>query len=89
MEKIWRIIHSYAVKKEKERLLFILGVFLRKDGLIRFAQQCNNVDGHSMVSEMDGYRIFSLGLTTFELQQFVYACILKASILVLAGLRLY
>jgi len=32
---------------------------------------------------------FSLGLTTFELQQFVYACVLKANILALvpAGLR--
>jgi len=38
MVKIWPFIHSDAVEKEKERLPFILGVFLRKDGLIGFAR---------------------------------------------------
>jgi len=50
MVKIWRIIHLYAVEKEKD--FFILGIFLRKDGLIGFAQRCNDFDGHSMVSIM-------------------------------------
>jgi len=72
MAKIWQIIHLNAVEKEKERLSFIFRVFPRKDGLIGFARRCND---------------FSLCLTTFELQQFVYACVLKASILALAGLR--
>ena len=38
--------------KGKERLPFILGVFLRKDGLIRFTLWCDDVDGHSIVSKM-------------------------------------
>jgi len=33
------------------------------------------------------HQLVSLDLTKIELQQFVYACILKASILALAGLR--
>jgi len=52
MVKIWQIIHSNAVEKEKERLLFIFGVFLGKEGLIGFARQCDDFDGHSMVSKM-------------------------------------
>jgi len=38
--------------KEKERLPFIFGVFLRKEGLIWFIRQCDDFDGYSMVSKM-------------------------------------
>jgi len=37
------------LKKEK---VFILCIFLRKDGLIGFAWQCDNFDSHSMVNKM-------------------------------------
>jgi len=48
MAKIWWIFYSHAFEKEKG-LFFILGVFLRKDGLIGLL---DDVDAHSMVSKM-------------------------------------
>jgi len=51
MSKIWPFIHSDAFEKE-ERLFFIFSGFLNKDDFIGFTRQCDDFDGHSMVSKM-------------------------------------
>jgi len=87
MAKIWPFIHLDAFVKEEERLLLrIFSGFLKKDDFIGFTRRCEDFDGHSMVSKMV-IEFFSIGLTTIELQQFVHAYVLKATILTLAGLR--
>jgi len=73
MAKLSRIFFLDPLKKE-ERILFNFRRFLKKDGFIGFPQRCDNFDGHSMVSKIV-IEFFCLGLTTFELQQFVYACV--------------
>jgi len=62
MAKLWPFIHSDPFEKEEERLFFIFNGFLKKDGFIGFTRQCDDFDGHSMVSKM--VIEFFLGLTT-------------------------
>jgi len=54
MAKVWQIIHSYAVEKEKERLFlsFYLGSLPEEGWLNQVHLTMQHVDGHSMVSKM-------------------------------------
>jgi len=74
--KYGQVIEDFfgSVEKGRRKDTFNIGRFLKKDGFIGFPWQCNDFYGHSILSKMV-IEFFSLGLTTFELQQFVYACI--------------
>jgi len=52
MAKIWRFSHLDAFDKEEERVFFTFGIFLRKDAFIASIPDCDDFDGHSMVSKM-------------------------------------
>jgi len=82
---IWPIFDWHAFKRERERVPFILWVFLRKHGSIRFAWQYNDFDGHSMVSKM--VIEFFLGFTTMKLGEFIYRLAFHATYVAVAGLR--
>ena len=45
-------IWMYLKRKKKWFLLSLAPSCMRKDGLIGFTQQCDDFDGHSMVSKM-------------------------------------
>ena len=52
MAKLWLFKHSDVFEKEEERVFFTFGIFLRKDAFIASIPDCDDFDGHSMVSKM-------------------------------------
>jgi len=74
-----------CIGKGKRKDSFLLRVFLSKDGSIGFARQCNDFDGHSMVSKI--VIEFFLGFTTMKLGEFVYRLAFYVTYVAAVGLR--
>ena len=76
---------SKCVWKGRRKVFFTFSRFLRKDGFIGFTRQCDDFDGHSMVSKM--VIEFFLCLTTIRLAEFVYRLTFHITYVVVVGLR--